>query len=176
MQAATGYVYFVQKGDVGPVKIGFAKDVRQRCNGLQTSSEQRLCLLGVIPGTPALEKKIHAELRHHRLSGEWFCPAPDVLLRANAGDVQHFALRQTRPKPPSKLREWRIAHYLTLVQMAAKCGVTNTALSQIENGLRPCWDTMLGIAKATGGEILPNDFLPADFLKSHSNNSKLVNA
>jgi hypothetical protein len=67
---ANGFVYFIQGGDL--VKIGYTTNIRQRLYDLQTSAPIDLVLLGLIPGTRALEKEYHKRFAAHRVRGEWF--------------------------------------------------------------------------------------------------------
>jgi len=73
-------IYFIQAGKGGPIKVGNALDVRQRLNTLQVASPEKLTLLHSMSGTPELEKAYHKEWAEHRLRGEWFRPARDILL------------------------------------------------------------------------------------------------
>jgi hypothetical protein len=72
-------VYFVQKGETGPIKIGFTFRLHGRLKKLQTSSEERLHLRAAIPGNVALERTIHGMFAHYRLEGEWFAPSAELL-------------------------------------------------------------------------------------------------
>lgn len=55
------------------MKIGFTRrDADQRIADLQTGSADPIRLLLEIPGTPVLERELHARFAHHRLKGEWF--------------------------------------------------------------------------------------------------------
>ena len=73
-----GYVYFIQVDVDGPIKIGFAADIRDRMSNLQTSSPYDLKLLAWFEGTVADERAMHAKFSQHRLRGEWFRPADDL--------------------------------------------------------------------------------------------------
>jgi hypothetical protein len=46
---------------------------------LQTATEQTLELLGVVVGTVADEHGIRARFAAHRIRGEWFVPAQEIL-------------------------------------------------------------------------------------------------
>lgn len=74
------FVYFVQAGVGGPVKVGFASDVRSRLSGLQVSQHEELALLGYVRGCRALERAIHAHLNHGHIRGEWFSSDLNTLL------------------------------------------------------------------------------------------------
>lgn len=73
------FVYFIQAGYNGPIKIGVARDPAKRLCGLQVANAERLSLLGVLPGGFALEKALHAKLSADRIYGEWFEPTDAVL-------------------------------------------------------------------------------------------------
>lgn len=70
------YVYFIQRGVRGPVKIGWAKKPEKRLRELQTGASGRLQLLVKVPGGQQLEHQYHREFAEHRLQGKWFewCP------------------------------------------------------------------------------------------------------
>jgi len=72
-------IYFVQAEEGGPIKIGLAADPIKRLKSLQSSSPQRLMLLGVLTGTKTVERNLHQRFSAFRLHGEWFTPASDLL-------------------------------------------------------------------------------------------------
>jgi len=73
------WVYFIQAGDDGPIKIGITKNVESRRAGLQPGSPIVLSLLCAIPGTRANERMLHKHFADDRLHGEWFNPHPELL-------------------------------------------------------------------------------------------------
>jgi hypothetical protein len=73
------WVYFVQVGALGPVKIGCTRDVARRLAGLQTSHAEPLRLLHSFEGSVKQERELHALFERHRLKGEWFSPVPELL-------------------------------------------------------------------------------------------------
>lgn len=73
------YVYFAQRGDNGPIKIGVSGNVKARVSALQTAVAEPMRLLASVVGTRAMEAEIHSHLHAHRLKGEWFNPAPELL-------------------------------------------------------------------------------------------------
>lgn len=75
------WIYFVQAGSEGPIKIGIACDPRQRFFVLQSANPTELLPLGRYLGTPAEEKRLHAEFAAHRIRGEWFEPTRALLDR-----------------------------------------------------------------------------------------------
>lgn len=62
-------------------KIGFSKDVERRLATLQTGNPSPLYIHHVEPvpknKVRLLEKKLHRELNHKRLNGEWFNLSPN---------------------------------------------------------------------------------------------------
>lgn len=89
-----GFVYFIQMGEGGPIKIGWTRDPWQRIHELQTAQPYRLRLLGVIEGDRHTERRLHRELAEHRVRGEWFKSAPDVLAKL---DAEGSRVRARRP-------------------------------------------------------------------------------
>lgn len=74
----TGFVYFVQRGKRGPIKIGNARNPAARITSLQTACAEALILLGSVPGSIEKERGIHRDLAADRLGGEWFKPNRNV--------------------------------------------------------------------------------------------------
>lgn len=73
-------VYFITDGQY--IKIGYTKnDAKKRLKQLQTSSPNRLFLLGYIEGDKTIEKKLHKKFYNSivRINGEWFSPTQDLL-------------------------------------------------------------------------------------------------
>ena len=70
-------VYFVQAGEDGPVKIGFAKDARSRLSKMQSDNHETLRLVACYEGTTKDERGLHQIFSCHRVRGEWF--SADVL-------------------------------------------------------------------------------------------------
>jgi|GEM_PF-2073692 len=70
-----GYIYFLKpKNEEGPVKIGRARNIKQRISQLQTSLPYDLKLIGYI-GTSnyiKLEKEIHKIHKNKNIKREWF--------------------------------------------------------------------------------------------------------
>lgn len=66
------YVYFLQAGEGGPIKIGVATNPMTRARELQTGNHEQLTLLAWSPGDQANEHALHQRFAHIRLRGEWF--------------------------------------------------------------------------------------------------------
>ena len=72
-------IYFIQQGDVGPIKIGVTRKLEDRLIALQTGNPAELRIIATISAPPALEPQLHAYFDEHRLMGEWFNPVDEVL-------------------------------------------------------------------------------------------------
>lgn len=72
-------VYFIQAGEGGPVKIGYAKDFTIRISKIQADNHEPLVALACIGGDQEVERKLHKQFWRHRIRGEWFRPADEVL-------------------------------------------------------------------------------------------------
>ncbi len=76
--SSCGFVYFIQAGDAGLIKIGWALEPEQRRKELQTGSADRLRLIGAFEGDRLVEQGIHRRLKHLRSHGEWFRPTLEI--------------------------------------------------------------------------------------------------
>lgn len=97
------FVYFIQQGTDGPIKIGSSVDPQARLRALQTANPHPLRLLAKAPGDVRDERALHERFSEHRINGclEWFSPAPDLLAHirhANRPDRRH-GRREWRPTP-----------------------------------------------------------------------------
>ena len=78
--AARGDLYFIQSGTDGPIKIGMTGyRIERRMKALQTAHPFKLVLLALVRGAGIDEPEYHARFAEHRLEGEWFRPAPELL-------------------------------------------------------------------------------------------------
>lgn len=66
------YVYFIQSGPDGPVKIGLSNKPERRINQLQTGNPDELVMRHVIPGSLEVEQRLHQRFEPARIRGEWF--------------------------------------------------------------------------------------------------------
>ena len=71
-------VYFIGS-EIGPIKIGMAIDVGKRLISLQACSPCKLSVLATTTGGIKAERIYHRQFTAHRLHGEWFNPAPEIL-------------------------------------------------------------------------------------------------
>lgn len=76
-----GYVYFIQDGEHGDIKIGWSVDPDRRLRDLRVAhaTRSRLRLLAAIPGHRKLERELHERFAPCRGEGEWFAPVPELL-------------------------------------------------------------------------------------------------
>lgn len=99
----TGYIYFIQMGFMGPIKIGLTKDIDKRLVSLQTGSPYPLRLLSWTPGNEETEKYVHDLYRDHRLEGEWFLPHPDLVQDIEYLEQLHKDFNHPFPVPERDL-------------------------------------------------------------------------
>ena len=99
------FIYFIQAGAAGPVKIGISDNPERRLQQLQGAHHEELRLLSSVEGTVWAERRIHALLEEHRLRGEWFAPDPIVL--ATVDRAERIISDYTQPTP---LHRTRVAH------------------------------------------------------------------
>jgi hypothetical protein len=86
------YVYFIQAGVDGPIKIGTTLNPTRRMHALQTASAVKLRYIGEILGDRLVEERLHAQLRVDRIQGgEWFHPTPAVLAVCAEAERQMIA-------------------------------------------------------------------------------------
>lgn len=70
--STSSYIYAVQVGSDGPVKIGTSKTPGSRLQDLQGANPYPLSLLKVAKGGVTLERTLHRALQQYHLRGEWF--------------------------------------------------------------------------------------------------------
>jgi hypothetical protein len=68
------FVYIMQSGDDGPIKVGVSRDPERRLRQVRVLGPAPLRLLAKIPGGEREETALHHLHREHRLHGEWFAP------------------------------------------------------------------------------------------------------
>lgn len=76
------WIYVVQAGSNGPVKIGRTGDVRRRLARLQHANGEELRLIGAWRAPPSMEKELHEDFADLRIRGEWFEPKHDLIAHA----------------------------------------------------------------------------------------------
>ncbi len=73
------FIYFVQEGHDGPIKIGTTQHLKLRLSSLQTGSARRLKVLGTMRGGKSLEILLHKQFAEYQVNGEWFQPSQALL-------------------------------------------------------------------------------------------------
>ena len=71
------FVYFVQAGSRGAIKIGIARNIKKRMDTMQTGNPFKLNLLAAIPCENRLqaqyiESSLHRFFAKQKVRGEWF--------------------------------------------------------------------------------------------------------
>lgn len=82
------YIYFIQAGDSGPIKIGKTRYIKKRLRSLQTINSEDLQVRGWMPEGDWTEKQLHQKFAVYKQKGEWFLPSEDILT---------FIQRETKP-------------------------------------------------------------------------------
>lgn len=93
------FVYFVQSGPDGPIKIGSASNVAARVRALQIGCPDRLRVLAVLTGGLRKEHELHERFAESRKEGEWFWPAAGIgqyLALMARGDRDGFGIFDSR--------------------------------------------------------------------------------
>ena len=86
------FIYFIRRGEDGPIKIGLSGDPLRRLRQLQTACAEGLEILLVIPGGREAERVLHDTCKNLCLGGEWYAAEPvmfkliDKLKAAYYGD------------------------------------------------------------------------------------------
>jgi Meiotically up-regulated gene 113 len=112
------FVYFIQSGQGGPIKIGKAVNPTQRIGNIQVGNPHEVKLLHCLPDTGATEGRIHGIFEESHLRGEWFRPTCDLLefiealkskSDAKARQLISRTIKQRQAIRDSKLRSERRA-------------------------------------------------------------------
>jgi len=93
-----GFVYFLQEGfnPEGPIKVGFSVDPVRRCRQLNRRlKDGALTVVAAFPALMEQEFELHRRWRKHRVIGEWFRPAPEILEAIDLCRILHTADRES---------------------------------------------------------------------------------
>lgn len=133
------FVYFIQAGESGNIKIGISRSVISRLRKMQTDMPEKLRLHLVIAGDLTTERNLHAELKDFRVHGEWFAPHPSVLKKID--DLKSLAVEL--PKTTGRIPKTQIEKSLrgfgfTSNSAAAALGIAQGHMSNVLTGKQHC--------------------------------------
>lgn len=74
-----GFIYFIQAGPDGPIKIGWSREVKKRAATIQSWEPVELECLATLQGPMATEQALHRRFGSARIRGEWFNPTHELL-------------------------------------------------------------------------------------------------
>jgi len=101
-------VYFIQSGE--HVKIGHAKNVKNRLADIQVATPTEVELLGIIRTGKAhlLEAEIHGMFNANHVRGEWFRLTPELTqyIALNAEPLERRNIIDRGAMPDHKLLQW----------------------------------------------------------------------
>lgn len=72
-------VYFMQAQATRMIKIGYSNNVLRRRIQIQIGCGSPVAILLTMPGGPILEEQMHERFKDHRVFGEWFSPADEIM-------------------------------------------------------------------------------------------------
>ncbi|MES2783134.1 MAG: GIY-YIG nuclease family protein [Pseudomonadota bacterium] len=78
-QDTTDVAYFVQKGEGGPIKIGYTNCIKARMRSLKTAHGKECILLATRRGGMDREGAYHFQFAADFIGKEWFEPSPAIL-------------------------------------------------------------------------------------------------
>jgi len=90
------YLYCIQAGTRGPVKIGISNNPWKRLQSIQTSIPSPLKLVAQWAGNREDEQELHLRFKKFWVRGEWFRPEPEIL---NYVLMAQWASEQSLPLP-----------------------------------------------------------------------------
>jgi hypothetical protein len=73
------FIYFIQVGDAGPIKIGTSANPVGRLRNAQVNNHEQLRLLAVHRTHPHFERDLHQDFATDRIRGEWYRPVPGLI-------------------------------------------------------------------------------------------------
>jgi hypothetical protein len=83
-----GFVYFVQSGDDGLIKIGYTSDIRKRISSIKTCTPTPIKLLGYIEGDYLTERELHKKFKKYNSRGEWFTCTKEIIDYINEVNIR----------------------------------------------------------------------------------------
>ncbi len=157
-------IYFIQAGELGPVKIGHGTNPRRRLHNLQIGSAEPLRLLGIREGDEEEERHLHQRFAHLHIRGEWFTFSPEML---DGLSVVHFRRKTLNCKThdPMKNSATRIIERFGGTRALARAidKPASTVQSWKDSGRIPAQHqgTVLAAARLAAIGLAPEDFFEA---------------
>lgn len=91
-------IYMFRLGPDGPVKIGVSDAPYHRICSILSCFPQQPVILAIMPGDLAEETRLHEMFEQHRLRGEWFSPADEILDYARQHTEPFLSIAEGRAK------------------------------------------------------------------------------
>jgi hypothetical protein len=153
------YVYFIKSEQLGLIKIGKSTNPVKRICNMQTSTPDRLVLLGY--SDQHTEKELHHRFSSLRQTGEWFSPSEDLLrFISGLGPVAAPPIKhgkaEWRNHPLGKWAASRGMDLADLVECCHRSGITITlqSLRHVVMGYRiPHYERAKEMAAVTEGAV-----------------------
>lgn len=84
------HVYFIQSGNLGPIKIGYSNNVKKRLSALRSGSPYELSVIGIIEGGREKEKELHEKFKEKRIAQncEWFESCDEIIGFINSNKIK----------------------------------------------------------------------------------------
>lgn len=134
-------VYFVQDSLTGYIKIGFSSDPWARLSQIQVHNAGQCAIIALEDGDEDCEADLHARFAEHRLRGEWFLPANEIM--------EHIGRLPPVQRPCSRTSDFWGG--MSARDLARATGISAPMLSRIQKGDRkPSPEYAIRIQKATG--------------------------
>lgn len=140
MNNRPSYVYFIQSGEAGNIKIGISTNPRSRLAKMQTDTPEPIRLLRLVPGDRQRELSFHGAFEEDRANGEWFRPSPGLLTLIATLKYEHIDIESLREKrEPKTPFEAAMNEYGFNVSSAADAiGASKGHMSNLFTGVRAC--------------------------------------
>jgi integrase/recombinase XerD len=124
-----GWVYFIQAGDDGPIKIGRSRRPLERFESLRGGSPLPLRLLLTYRAGELEERRLHERFAPFRRSGEWFEPAEPLIDFLMARGVK--GARGGKRKLPTTLTKDEARALLAAPNLRCPTGLRNRCILEL---------------------------------------------
>jgi hypothetical protein len=127
--AKVGFVYFVQVGTTGPIKIGFTKnEPTMRIRQIQDTSPHKLRWIGYLRGPLSKEGELHKQFAEEWMRGEWFRPSERLLC----------FIRDSCPQFEGKTAYDCLFHTDLIQQIKSAVGLKHESIRHWEDCIQEC--------------------------------------